>query len=139
MYVRVVRWAEAIFIVFEFAILMFLPFPPHGEVVVSYVTTAVGIVAAAFVWWGLRFPARQPWLVAAILAALWTLRSVWNAVLFIQSAIGITQAATRAHGIDPAFLVVLAIGSLPAVCQLVVLCVVLKSRAALRAAQRASP
>jgi hypothetical protein len=119
--VTVIRWAEGVFIVFAFAMIGFLPIPPHGAAIVSYVTISAAIVAAGFVWWGLRSPTPLPWRVAAILAGVWSLLWLRNVVAIVRSVFGIAGAATH-QGLDPVFLGAILMSSLPSVAQLVVLC-----------------
>ena len=124
-----IRWAEGIFIIFAFAMLMFLPVPPHGHALASSLTLSAGLVSAAFAWWGLRSPTRLPWLVAGILAGVWSLLWLVNVITIARAIIGITAAATH-QGLDPIFVGAIVMSSIPSVAQLVVLCAwVMASRA----------
>jgi hypothetical protein len=120
-YVRVIRWAECVFIVPALAMLMFLPIPPRGAEVVSFVTLSAAILAAGFVWWGLRSPTRLALLVAIILAGAWSLLWLRNAGIVIGSIIGIFHGSDLAHGVGPAVVLSYLVAFLTAVPQLVVL------------------
>jgi uncharacterized membrane protein len=73
---------ECVFIVPVLVLLLFLPVPPHRAEIGAFVVLNAGIVAACFVWFGLRSARRTAWWAAFSLAAGRLLNSVKAVALF---------------------------------------------------------
>jgi hypothetical protein len=92
-YARIVRWAEAVFLVPSLLMIAFLPFPPHRTEFVSFVVLSLGILAACFVWWGLRSPTRIAWWTALVLASAWLL----NSTRFVYATLRVIVRGLTGH------------------------------------------
>jgi hypothetical protein len=100
-YVRLVRWAEGIFVVARVVLIPVTHWPPPAFVGGVVMIPLAYAVAAGLVWWGLRVPTRGAWWGALGVAALW----VWSEASVFAMVFGAFRPLTGPRvGFDFAYL-----------------------------------